>query len=189
MNSEKVKEIKKSLKCCSEGKCEKCLIGRKDIRKCVDILLKDTLTLINELESENERLNKALVDNLEAYKDGFNEGAGLKKGVDDKLKTENQQLKDRIAELEKKIENRTLKEVVRCKDCVYFQPEYVEMENKERRPYTKEEIKNGKFVSFEKGINCGSRCERFRYWNENQYPVWFNENDFCSYGKPKPKHS
>lgn len=78
-----------------------------------------------------------------------------------------------------------LKKVVRCKDCVYFQPDFVEMENKERRPYTKEEIKNGKLVSIEKGINCGSRCERFRYWNENKYPVWFNENDFCSYGKQK----
>lgn len=96
---------------------------------------------------------------------------------------------NRLAELEDKIENGTLKEVVRCKDCVYFQPEFVEMENKERRPYTKEEIKNGKFVTIEKGINCGSRCERFRCWDENQYSVWFNENDFCSYGKPKPKHS
>ena len=56
MESEKVKEIKKALKYCSEGKCEKCLIGKKDIRKCVDILLKDTLTLINELESENKSL-------------------------------------------------------------------------------------------------------------------------------------
>lgn len=96
---------------------------------------------------------------------------------------------NKLAFLETKIENGTLKEVVRCKDCVYFQPEYVEMENKERRPYTKEEIKNGKFVSLEKGINCGSRCERFSYWEKNSYPVWFNENDFCSYGKPKPKHS
>lgn len=93
----------------------------------------------------------------------------------------------RLAELEDKIENGTLKKVVRCKDCVYFQPDFVEMENKERRPYTKEEIKNGKFVTMEKGINCGSRCERFRYWNENQYPVWFNENDSCSYGKRKTK--
>ena len=95
----------------------------------------------------------------------------------------------RLRELEDKIENGTLKEVVRCKDCVYFQPEYVEMENKERRPYTEEEIKNGKFVSIEKGINCGSRCERFGYWEKNSYPVWFNENDFCSYGKPKPKRN
>lgn len=90
-----------------------------------------------------------------------------------------------LAELEDKIEQGTLKEVVRCKDCVYFQPPYVEMENKERRPYTEEEIKNGKFVTMEKGINCGSRCERFWHWEENQCPVWFNENDFCSYGKSK----
>ena len=94
-------------------------------------------------------------------------------------------LYNRLAELEDRIENGTLKEVVRCKDCVYFQPEYVEMENGEKRPYTEEEIKNGKCVTMEKGINCGSRCERFRYWKENQYPVWFNENAFCSYGKPK----
>ena len=100
-----------------------------------------------------------------------------------------EQIAERLAILEDKIENGTLKEVVRCKDCVYFQPEYVEMENKERRPYTEEEIKNGKFVSFEKGINCGSRCERFGYWEKNSYPVWFNENDFCSYGKPKPKRN
>ena len=60
MESEKVKEIKKALKYCSEGKCEKCLIGKKDIRKCVDILLKDTLTLINEFERENEALKEIL---------------------------------------------------------------------------------------------------------------------------------
>ena len=100
-----------------------------------------------------------------------------------------EQIAERLAILEDKIENGTLKEVVRCKDCVYFQPEYIEMENKERRPYTEEEIKNGKFVSIEKGINCGSRCERFGYWEKNSYPVWFNENDFCSYGKPKPKRN
>ena len=87
--------------------------------------------------------------------------------------------------LKNKIENGTLKEVVRCKDCVYFQPEFVEMGNKERRPYTEEEIKNGKIVSMEQGINCGSRCERYRYWDNNSIPVWFNENDFCSYGKLK----
>ena len=82
MNSEKVKEIKEALECCSEGKCEKCLIGEKDIRKCVDILLKDTLTYINELESENGNLI-----------------------------LENQALKTRISELEKKIENGTLVEL------------------------------------------------------------------------------
>lgn len=33
---------------------------------------------IKRLEKENERLSKALVDNLEAYKDGFSEGAEIK---------------------------------------------------------------------------------------------------------------
>lgn len=116
--------------------------------------------------------------------DGCNRPNGTCSNYERFLETYN-----RLTELEDKIENGTLKEVVRCKDCVYFQPEYVEMENKKRRPYTEEEIKNGKFVSLEKGINCGSRCERFGYWEKNSYPVWFNENDFCSYGKPKPKRN
>ena len=77
-------------------------------------------------------------------------------------------------------------EVVRCKDCRYFQPDFVLMCNGERRPYTEEE-KRSKFgmVSCDVGINCGSRCERFGYWEENSIPVWFGENDFCSYGERK----
>lgn len=39
------------------------------------------------------------------------------------------------------------------------------------------------------GINCGSRCERFGYWEENKIPVWFDENDFCSYAKEVTDHS
>ena len=123
MNSEKVKEIKKALKCCSEGKCEKCLIGKKDIRKCVDILLKDTLTLINELESENERLLDVIdIDNEREYRKKFNDewrkeyqkeldkqGNGHIAGYPDfdlvyKLYFEQ---KDRIAELEKENETKT----------------------------------------------------------------------------------
>ena len=100
MNREKVKEIKKALEDNANYEHHNKL-GYIDGYKCKTVAYADILTYINELESENERLNKALVDNLEAYKDGFNEGAGLKKGVDDKLKTENQQLKDRIDELEK----------------------------------------------------------------------------------------
>lgn len=114
MESEKVKEIKKALKYCSEGKCEKCLIGKKDIRKCVDILLKDTLTLINELESENERLNKSDTSKEESsieyynlYKDfkrknkDLNELCELQRvSIAESFVRENQ-LKDRIAELEK----------------------------------------------------------------------------------------
>lgn len=75
-------------------------------------------------------------------------------------------------------------EVERCKDCIYFQPDFV-LQNGERRPYTEEEIKNGKIVTGDVGINCGSRCERFDYWEENKIPVWFSENDYCSYFKKK----
>ena len=74
-------------------------------------------------------------------------------------------------------------EVVRCKDCKYFQPCFVLTADGERRPYTEEEIRNGKMVTGDVGINCGSRCERFGYWEENKIPVWFSENDFCSYGE------
>lgn len=76
--------------------------------------------------------------------------------------------------------------VVRCKDCVYFQPDFVLTNNGERRPYTEEEKQsNLGMVSCDVGINCGSRCERHDYWDDNNIPVWFRENDFCSYGKRK----
>lgn len=63
MNSEKVKEIKEKLQ-------EEIFIANSfgdKLRKVPTKELEKILTLINELESENERLNKALVDNLEAY--------------------------------------------------------------------------------------------------------------------------
>lgn len=74
-------------------------------------------------------------------------------------------------------------EVVRCKDCIHFQPCFVMTEDGDRRPYTEGEIKKGKMVTGDIGINCGSRCERFGYWEENKIPVWYSEDDFCSYGK------
>jgi hypothetical protein len=77
--------------------------------------------------------------------------------------------------------------VVRCKDCKYFQPRFVLTAEKERRPYTEEEIKNGEIVSADVGINCGSRCERFGYWEENKIPVWFSENDYCNHGERSEK--
>jgi repressor LexA len=74
--------------------------------------------------------------------------------------------------------------VVRCKDCKHFQPAFVLTNDGELRPYTEEEKQSGfGLVSAEKGINCGSRCERFGCWEQNSIPVWFSENDFCSYGE------
>jgi hypothetical protein len=74
-------------------------------------------------------------------------------------------------------------EIVRCKDCIYYQCEKVLMSNGELRDYTEQEIKEGKCVSLDKGINLGSRCLRHMRWEENCIPVWFNDNDYCSYGK------
>lgn len=106
MESEKVKEIKKALE---DHSIEK--LKYQDGIKIKEIDFIDILTLINELESENENLSKAVIDNLDAYRDGFSEGANLKCKIENKWQEENQQLKDRIAELEDKIENGTLIEL------------------------------------------------------------------------------
>ena len=82
MNSEKEKEIKEKLQ-------EEIFIANSfgdKLRKVPTKELEKILNLINELESENERLNKALVDNLESYRDGFNEGVNLKIKADNKLR-------------------------------------------------------------------------------------------------------
>ena len=77
MESEKVKEIKKALKCCStEDQANSCFRCPYRLNfMCSWGLTEDALTLINELESENERLKKALVDNLKAYNAGYNDAA------------------------------------------------------------------------------------------------------------------
>lgn len=81
MNSEKVKEIKELLK--------------RKAKEYESQTYLDILTLINELESENERLMK-----LQAR-------GGCRVA---ELGIENQQLKDRIAELEK--ENKAIKDIL-----------------------------------------------------------------------------
>lgn len=126
MDSEKVKEIKECLDYCKDGDCEICLRLRNVLLQEVDcrfVLINDAITLINELESENERL-KILVDiaNEREYRKKFNDewrkeyqkeldkqGNGHIAGHPDfdlvyKLYFEQ---KDRIAELEK--ENGELK--------------------------------------------------------------------------------
>ena len=78
MNSEKVREIKKALKDCASNE-----IANKlpyiDGHKCKAVAFADILTLINELQSKNDTLHTNLCE----------------------YRKENQQLKDRIAELEK----------------------------------------------------------------------------------------
>ena len=84
MNSEKVKEIKKALE--DNAKYEHFdKLGYIDGYKCKTVTYADILTLINELESENDTLHTNLCE----------------------WRKENQQLKNRIAELES--ENETLR--------------------------------------------------------------------------------
>lgn len=67
MKSEKVKEIKKALKCCSSISCPSyCPLSgyhSDDYETlCRDKLVKDSLTLINELESENKLIQREVLN-------------------------------------------------------------------------------------------------------------------------------
>ena len=101
MDSEKVKVIKEYLRCMrGEKACWDC--GLNEIAEnqdtcCINLVADMALDLINELESENERLSKS-------FENAINEIDKLKECYKikayDKLRAENKQLKDRIAELE-----------------------------------------------------------------------------------------
>ena len=59
MNSEKVKEIKKALECCVIHDCsDSCIFSEKHPFACLTEMHKQLLTLINELESENDMRNE-----------------------------------------------------------------------------------------------------------------------------------
>lgn len=75
--------------------------------------------------------------------------------------------------------------VVRCKDCKWFVPKHILMDDGSTREYTEEEKKLPLGVPGNVGINCGSRCMRHISWLENSVPVWVQENDYCSYGERK----
>lgn len=80
MNSEKVKEIKKDIEICMKSlNCNGCSYKSSRSGECCKNLTNDILTLINELESENDTLHTNLCE----------------------WRKENAELKDRIAELEK----------------------------------------------------------------------------------------
>ncbi len=85
MESEKVKEIKKAIEYNSVSEFMNRLPYADEFNKLKMVSFDDILTLINELESENERL--------------LNEKWDCQDDLDN-YHIENQQLKDRIAELE-----------------------------------------------------------------------------------------
>lgn len=135
MNNEKVKEIKENLQ-------EEISLSKEydlEYRRISSDTLQDFLTLINELESENERLNGKINDmefvgvgnclscniNEKGYKDMVRCGeleeqnTALNKSIEkltsalqqdhedrERFRARNEELKDRIAELEKEVETR-----------------------------------------------------------------------------------
>lgn len=101
----------------------------------------------------------------------------------------------RILEVDDSIPNAAtvcdMQEVVRCKDCKYFQDKYVELPDGSKRPYKKSESA----VPLSVGINVGSYCARFGYATVHGYRygkpsvdetrLYAKPNDFCSYGERK----
>jgi chromosome segregation ATPase len=87
MESEKVKEIKTALERCktqTQSDCRKCPYGENP--RCLDLLIGNSLTYINELESENERLKTSEFNSCQELDNASNQIHSLE---------------DRIAELEK----------------------------------------------------------------------------------------
>jgi chromosome segregation ATPase len=114
MESEKVKEIKKTLEYCSTPlwtKCYNCSRAGED-SLCMYRLQADALTLINELESENERLkhlrevdNKTMTTLRQANTE-LNECMDEMQDRIAEMTKENERLKNRIATLENKLDSK-----------------------------------------------------------------------------------
>lgn len=100
MDNEKAKEIKKIAMSCAEKNkpyCRNCSKGNEnDIMLTCRSLLKDMLALINELESENEKLARAGKQATEINKRVTEINEELS-NAHEKIE---KQLKDRITELE-----------------------------------------------------------------------------------------
>lgn len=109
MNSEKVKEIKKVLECCKDRLCEVCPRLKQEPNQeedCRLALIGQALTLINELESENSKFKDFMernewesIEDMETTLDKAQQKCF-------EVAKENQQLKDRIADLNSKNEKR-----------------------------------------------------------------------------------
>ncbi len=129
MESEKVKEIKELLRCMNgEKACTNCYIN--DIAQeqetcCINVVADMTLTIINELESENERLeneNYKLEQNLGQCENGYKLELHTARYQLHTANEDLKKLKDRIAELEK--ENDGLKDDL--KNAVSMQKEILD---------------------------------------------------------------
>ena len=175
MESEKVKEIKKGLECCSflmdnnapseerDNSCNECPYRLND--RCSWNLDKDALTLINELESENERL-------LEQRNKTYNIWV-----------KDTEKLKDRIALLEKD------NELLRNAKVVYETVDYcykdlkkaekriaeLEKENEVKTDTIIDLLKKQEFYEKEKLKQFAERLKEKAYqstdWSHGEHPM------------------
>jgi hypothetical protein len=75
-------------------------------------------------------------------------------------------------------------EVVRCKDCIYWQRPQVKLKDGTYRDYEHGEYVNGfGGVELSVGINIGSFCAKYDKWHGNSIPQFMGDNDFCSKGE------
>lgn len=101
----------------------------------------------------------------------------------------------RILEVDDSIPNAAtvcdMKEVVKCKECIYFQDRHIELPDGSKRSYKKGEDS----VPISVGINIGSYCTRIDYAIVHGYRncepsvdktrLWVLPNDYCSRGERK----
>ena len=74
-------------------------------------------------------------------------------------------------------------EVVRCKDCIYWQRPQVKLKDGTYRDYEPGEYVNGfGCVEVSVGINVGAFCAKYDKWHTNAIHQFMSENDFCSKG-------
>lgn len=112
MEIEKFKEIKKALECCVIHDCsDSCIFSEKHPFACLTEMHKQLLTLINELESENERL-------AERHKHFANLSSALEKDLENasnkvsELELENDLLREECTNLNGQLMNKTRSDFV-----------------------------------------------------------------------------
>ena len=81
------------------------------------------------------------------------------------------------------MEEKNIKKVIFCKDCVYYNPPHILLNDGTERPYTEND---DFFVSIDVGINVGGKCEVDKYSGYDcDKTVFRKESDFCSQALPK----
>lgn len=83
------------------------------------------------------------------------------------------------------------KELVRCKDCVYWKPPHIRLNDGKQRAYKESDRESDPFgmlsVSMDVGINVGGKCwvDHNTGYSEDKR-VFRSKNDFCGKARKLP---